>query len=152
MKLATAILIIGALQFSLIIFSGQYVENGTGSLPWESFFNPTSWQSMLFWTIIAGLVATIAFAGSYIGSFVFNKPDLVIFGGLMAIFIGWMTPIVSLWRLISIEGFGNINDSCINCGFNLLSTGNLVGAIAIFPFIIMMFMTLLTWWRSTFEG
>lgn len=148
MKLSTIFLICAALQFALIITSqGTYVEN----TPFLSqALNPVDFSSLLSWTIVGALAAGLAFGGVLIGTFIINKPDLVLFSGMIAIFITWLTPIYSLWRMINAEVlFGG--ESVVMAGITVSAT-TLFAAFIISPLLIMMFFSLITWWRTTFEG
>jgi hypothetical protein len=148
MKLATIFLLCAAIQFALIITSqGTYVHN----TPFLSqAINPVSFSTLLTWTIIGAVAAGLALGGAFVGAFVLSKPDLILFGGMIAIFISWMTPIVSLWSMINAEVI--MGSETVAIAGMTVSATTIFAAFIVSPLLIMMFFSLITWWRTTFEG
>jgi len=141
MKLSTIFLIIIALQFSLILFSGNPDLAHQDTSIFGFIKNPTNWNNTSFITFL-GVSAAMLAAGALVGS-VFFKPDILVFAGMITTFISWAIPIGSLWQLIydaSINTFG-------------ATTGNAWVFASLFstPLIILAIFTIIGWWRGNSE-
>lgn len=137
MKLSTLFLIIFAIQISFIVFDARDISN---TALFGFIKNPTDWSNTVFITVIGLIAAGAVMAGSFVGSFIFGKTDIMIFAPFISVMITWMIPLASLWQLISEESgvFGDANW--------------VVASILTAPFLVYAFWSTLNWWRATGEG
>jgi hypothetical protein len=144
MKLSTLILLVIALQFSLVLFSGNPATAHTNTAIFGFIQNPTNWNNTLFITLFGTTVALLA-AGALVGS-VFFKPDVVVFAGLVTSFISWCIPIFSLWQLI----YDGTQSTFPDLGINA-ANGWIFASVATAPLAIVAIFTVIGWWRGNSE-
>jgi len=146
MKLSTLLMIMVALQFTLMMFG-----IGIESTPLILFVtNPVDWTGLGFINFFLG-TAGIVTAAVIVGSLVFGKNDTAIFASAVAFLIGCCVPIFTLWNTIKSE-VGYFGSSCVTVGsisnpFSMCS--NIwIASVAVSPLAILSIITILNWWRS----
>jgi len=164
MKLATMLLMVMALQFSIFMFSeGTLLQNPSTSITVIGqnvsapnllglMLEPTNWANSFVLLLIVGITAAAAVAGSYVGSFFMGKQDIVIFGTFAAVCVSWAIPLVSFWQMIFKESlFGTATIQV--AGLTIENGANAVFAsIFTTPLLILALISVLSWWRTTAEG
>ena len=132
MKLVTLLMIMAALQITLYIFG-----EGLSETPlWLLITTPFDWSALgliNFFQLAAGGVFT---GIAIVGTLIFGKNDLAVFGGAVAVFIGCCFPITTLWGVIARE-IGYFGESAW-----------LISTVICAPLIILSMITIINWWRS----
>jgi hypothetical protein len=145
MKLSTLLLIMIALQFSLMLYggtsytsyAGNSTETGTNSTAlWTFATHPYDWRllGLISWQeyLAAGVIGMVVI----VGSLVIGKTDLMVFAPAVAVFIGFCIPIAGLWTAINSE-IGYFGDASW-----------LIASVICAPLGILSFVTVFNWWRS----
>lgn len=142
MKVATLMLIMLAIQAAIIITAqGTYNEETPF---WEAAQNPTNWQASVLVLLLGSIAAIVGGAIVVVGALLLGKADLAVFAIPVFIMAGWLAPIVSFWRMVTADvTLGGL-------GLNGLSV--FICSLVCGPLIILALYSLLTWWRTTFEG
>lgn len=144
MKLSTIILIVIALQFSIVLFSGDPDTAHQDTAIFGFIQNPTNWNNTLFITVFGLSIA--ALAGAAIVGSVFFKPDIVVFALLIEGMISWLIPIASLWQLV----YDGTQSTFADFGINP-ANGWILASITVAPLAILAIFTVIGWWRGNSE-
>lgn len=150
MKLSSLFMIVVAIQFSIMLFAsgnsytnctpgGNALNSTSGCTAIFGFINnPTNWSNTYLVAAVLALMAGVAFTGSFVGTFLFGKQDLMVFGFVVSGFATCMVPIASLWQLIY--------EQSSMLGNNGISA--FIASVVTAPLLIIAIFTLLGWWRG----
>lgn len=133
MKLATILLLIVAIEFSILIFDAGH---GSDTALFGFVQNPTDWSNAVFILVFGAVAAGLSLVTAVVGTLIFGRSDTIIFASLVPVLISWCVPLASLWQLIYEETgvFGDAN--------------TLIASIIVAPLIVLAITSILTWWRQ----
>ena len=131
-KMLNALLMIAAMDISLIIFLGAYTP--TSSLV-TMILNPTSWSSLSLINLLAVTIALVGAVGIIVGNFTGVKSDFIVLAGLTAIFLSYGATIFQVYQRIT--------------ALNQFDPSNFLIVILMAPLIIMYLYVTVKFWRGT---
>lgn len=171
MKLSTSFLIIIAIQFNLIIF-GEGTNSFSNTGLFSSIISPQNWTNAPVVIALFLLIGLVIASGTVVGSFVFGKSNTILFAGAIALFLGWMVPITTLFTMIykenifgvtsvvnmsstcpSIPYLGNLSvDAVCSSGTTLINGNSIFAGFIVAPLFILMIWSLIGWWYGYNES
>jgi hypothetical protein len=145
MKISTLLMIMVALQFTLMLFG----EDWSNTPLILMVTNPFDWASLGFIGFFGYLAGGVITTAVIVGTLVFGKNDLVVFSGAVAVFAGCCFPIVSLWMVIYKE-IGYFGEDCtISTLTNpAICSSAIIASIFTAPLLILSVITIVNWWRG----
>lgn len=141
MKLSTLLMLMAALQFTLMMFGESYSETPV----WLLVTTPFDWSTNSFINFFQLLSGVALVGAAIVGTLVFGKNDLAVFGGVVAVFVGCCVPISTLWVVINKE-VGYFGTQCPANGG--ICSSALVASLICAPLAILSLITIINWWRS----
>lgn len=145
MKLGTLLLIMAALQLTLILFGERYDDTPLMIL----VLSPFEWSALNFFLFFGLLTGSVAGITALVGTLVFGKTDLAVFAGAVSVFIGCCIPILNLWSVINRE-IGYLSNNCVSfvSGEISICSNQFIASLVVAPLAIGALITIINWWRS----
>ena len=121
------LMVVFAVQLILILLGFADIP---GNAMYTFLQNPTTWNSSLFMSFLTDLLTLASIGAIVVGSFVIGKSDLLIFAGLIGLFVSFGIGLAGLFSVIE------------------ASSNNAVAMIFVSPLIIIYLIACLKAWRG----
>jgi hypothetical protein len=121
------LMVVFGIQLVLVIFGFTDIP---GNAMYTFLQNPTAWDSTLFMSFITDLLTLASIGAIVVGSLVIGKSDLLIFAGLIGLFVSFGIGLAGLFSVIE------------------ASSSTVVAMLFVSPIIIIYLVACLKAWRG----
>ncbi len=146
-KIASFLLILGAIQLTLLLFAAPGA--GDAVTFWNLWSNPTNWGTTQFIIALVGLAGLTGAVTILIGSMLGFKTDFLVFAPAVAALLGFVAIIVQLHSTFVAQMYTTVCQDTFVAGVSeACPTLNWILWAAVSPLVIYYVMTVIEFWRG----